>query len=262
MIYAVGDIHGQLDMLEPALEHLMKKLRMGDIVIFLGDYIDRGPESERVLKRIMRFRQQHMPTIFLRGNHEDLLLRAHQGDERREQMWLLSGGTPTLASFGLAGNANWKLKFPRWALDFLGTTQVAVKTEQYHFVHAGVVPYGVETEVEADLDPRMWIREPFILYGNSPGRTVVFGHTPQTDFRPLVHTNKVGLDTGACLPGGRLSVGGFDDTRPRRRMPEFTLFQVTSEGMVLPDEYVQDILAHVSDPPTKFSIPTLSRPAA
>jgi serine/threonine protein phosphatase 1 len=257
MIYAVGDIHGMSSMLEPALDKLLGMLRPNDAVVFLGDYIDRGPDSEGVIKRLVRFRKQHAGCIFLRGNHEDLLLRAHQGDRRREETWLFNGGMTTLASFGLGGNSDWKRKFPKWALDFISATQVAIKTEHYHFVHAGIVPFGVETEVESDLDPRLWIREPFIRYGNSPGRIVVFGHTPQDDHRPLIHTNKVGLDTGACQ-GGPLSVGGFDDTAPRQRMPEFLLFQVMPDGSVSHTEKIRNLLTHVPEAmPTGYSIPSL-----
>jgi serine/threonine protein phosphatase 1 len=258
MIYAVGDIHGMASMLDPALAKLAELLHPSDAVVFLGDYIDRGPDSEGVLKRLVRFRKQHQATVFLRGNHEDLLLRSMQGDRRREEMWLFSGGMTTLASFGLGGNSDWKKKFPKWALEFIATTQVAVKTEQYHFVHAGVVPFGVDTEVEPDLDPRLWIREPFIRYGNSPGRIVVFGHTPQTDHRPLVHTNKVGLDTGACQ-GGTLSIGGFDDIAPRHRMPEFLLFQVRQDRSVTPIEKISNVLTHVPEAmPTHYTIPSLT----
>lgn len=258
MIYAVGDIHGMLSMLDPALNRLTELLKPQDAVVFLGDYIDRGPDSEGVLKRLVKFRKQHQATVFLRGNHEDLLLRSLQGDRRREETWLFSGGMTTLASFGLGGVGDWQKKFPKWALEFLATTQVAVKTEQYHFVHAGIVPFGVETEVDPDLDPRLWIREPFIRYGNSPGRIVVFGHTPQADHRPLVHTNKVGLDTGACQ-GGTLSIGGFDDAAPRRRMPEFLLFQVNQDGSVSRTETVRNVLTHVPEGVSNhYSIPTLT----
>lgn len=258
MIYAVGDIHGMAAMLDAALAKLTEILRPSDPVVFLGDYIDRGPDSDGVLKRLIRFRKQHPASIFLRGNHEDLLLRAHQGDRRREEMWLLSGGMTTLSSFGVPANADWKRKFPRWALEFLTATQVAIKTEQYHFVHAGVVPFGVETEVEPDLDPRLWIRDPFIRYGNSPGRIVVFGHTPQADHRPLIHTNKVGLDTGACQ-GGRLSIGGFDDHAPRQRMPEFLLFQILPDNSATPIEKITNVLTNVPDAiPSTYTIPSLT----
>ncbi|MEO7716375.1 MAG: metallophosphoesterase family protein [Capsulimonas sp.] len=260
MIFAVGDIHGQLNMLEPALTRLTERLRPNDAVIFLGDYIDRGPDSEGVLRRLMRFKKQHPGTMFLRGNHEDLLLRSCDGDKRREELWLLNGGMATLASFGLGGNSNWRKKFPRWALDFLGATHAAVKFTHFHFVHAGVVPYGVDTEVEPDLDARLWIRQPFIRHGDSPGRIVVFGHTPQPDHLPLIHMNKVGLDTGAGQRGGRLSVAGFDDELPRPRSPEFTLFQVCDDGTVTPDEYVRNVLRHLpqNEPTFRFSIPSIS----
>jgi serine/threonine protein phosphatase 1 len=184
-------------------------------------------------------------------------MRALQGDKRREEMWLFSGGMTTLASFGIGGAPDWKRRFPKWVVEFLSTTQVAIKTEQYHFVHAGVVPFGVETEVEADLDPRLWIRDPFIRYGNSPGRIVVFGHTPQPEHRPLVHTNKVGLDTGACQ-GGRLSIGIFDDTAPHSRMPQFQLLQIHQDGTST-IERIQNVLTHVPEAlPSTYEIPSLT----
>ncbi|BDI32544.1 hypothetical protein CCAX7_45950 [Capsulimonas corticalis] len=197
--------------------------------------------------------------MFLRGNHEDLLIRSYEGDKRREELWLLNGGMATLSSFKLGGNSHWRRKFPKWAMDFVAATHVAVKFDHFHFVHAGVVPYGVDTEVEADLDPRLWIRHPFIKYGDSPGRIVVFGHTPTPDCRPLIHTNKVGLDTGAGQRGGRLSVGCFDDTRPRPRSPEFTLFQVCDDGTVTPDEAIRNVLTHLpkNEPTLRFSMPAI-----
>lgn len=259
MIYAVGDIHGQQHMLDRALGHLDHILSANDVVIFLGDYIDRGPHSKEVLQMLMHFKKLHPATIFLRGNHEDLLLRALAGDKKREEKWLLSGGMTTLASFGFSNNHSWQRKFPRWAIDFIETTQVAIKTEYYYFVHAGVAPYGVDTEVEQDLDPRLWIRDPFIYYGNIPGKIVVFGHTPQTNFRPLIQTNKVGLDTGAYMPNGRLSVAGFDANRPLQRTPQFNLFQIYQDGSMSETEYIHDTVTQQTNArPEEFVIPSFS----
>jgi serine/threonine protein phosphatase 1 len=239
MIYAVGDIHGQLGMLEAGIAHLLRILRPGDVVIFLGDYIDRGPDSAGVLRELIRFSKMYPATVFLRGNHEDLLTRAYNGDRRREEMWLLNGGFTTLASFGLGGDSKWAGKFPKWALDFIGATQIAVKSQRYHFVHAGVLPDGIDSGIERDLDYRLWVRGPFLEYGYSPGRIVVFGHTPQPDHRPLITQQKIGIDTGASQPGGRLTFAGFDDSQPLRRFPEFRLFQVLEDGTVTPDEMIR-----------------------
>ena len=239
MIYAIGDIHGQSVMLEPALAHLLQILRPNDAVIFLGDYIDRGPDTAGVLNALIQFKKQHPPTVFLRGNHEDLIMRAYQGDRRREELWLLNGGFATLSSLGLAGDKNWQKKLPKWIIDFLHETQIAIKSQNYHFVHAGILPAGVESGIDRDLDYRMWVREPFFQYGYSPGRTVVFGHTPQPEHRPLIVSDKVGLDTGASQRGGRLSVAGFDDDQPRRVFPEFTLFQVLEDGTMMPEEMIK-----------------------
>ncbi|MGO8673928.1 MAG: metallophosphoesterase family protein [Capsulimonadaceae bacterium] len=261
MIYAIGDIHGSVATLEPALEHLKRVASPEDAVVFLGDYIDRGPDSEGVLRRLLNFREHHEWTVFLRGNHEDMLLRALQGDKRREEMWLFNGGMYTLASFGLEGDSNWKRRFPRWAFDFLKNTEIEVRSRNFCFVHAGIVPVEVESEVESDLDARMWVRDPFINYPHNLGSIVVFGHTPTRDRRPVVHANKVGIDTGACQPGGRLSVACFDDERPGRTMPEFVLFQVRDDGTETREETIRTFLTRkpVHQPPSKFSVPRRTR---
>jgi serine/threonine protein phosphatase 1 len=266
MIYAIGDIHGQLVMLEPALAYLLKILRPNDAVIFLGDYIDRGEQSADVLTRLIQFKKQHPATVFLRGNHEDMFLRAQQGDRRREELWLLNGGFATLKSLGLDGDKDWKRKAPKWVLDFLNATEIAVKSERYHFVHAGILPEGMDSGIERDLDYRMWVREPFLRWGVSPGRVVVFGHTPQADHRPLIQSDKIGLDTGASQAGGRLSVAGFDDSIPRKVLPEFTLFQVLENGTLMPEEmirYGQSTPLHREQPPViEPAPPPVRRPLA
>src|SRR5581483_5471697 len=106
MIYAIGDIHGQLVMLEPALAYLLRILRPNDAVIFLGDYIDRGDQSAEVLTRLIQFRKQHPATVFLRGTPEDFSRRPQQGARKREDLWLLNGGFAPLNSLALAGNKN------------------------------------------------------------------------------------------------------------------------------------------------------------
>ncbi len=221
-------------MLDPALDELETLLTPKDEIIFLGDYIDRGPDSAGVLSRMIDFRDRHPGTSFLRGNHEDLLLRSLHGDTEREELWLLNGGFATLDSFGMSGQEDWVPQFPGWAADFLEDTLLEVESRRYHFVHAGIVPNGVDPHVAADLDPRLWIRDPFINFHSEFDRVVVFGHTPQANRRPLVHANKVGLDTGACLPGGRLTVAGFDDdAEPDDQGPEFMYFQVSENGSVM-----------------------------
>ena len=262
MIYAIGDIHGQLIMLEPALAHLRRIIRPNDAVIFLGDYIDRGPDTAGVLRELIQFKKQHPATVFLRGNHEDLLLRAYKGDRKREEIWLLNGGFATLSSFGISNPKDWQRAFPKWVIDFADHTEIAIKSQRYHFVHAGILPDGHDAGIDRDLDYRMWVRDPFIQFGYSPGRVVVFGHTPQADNRPLIKSDKIGLDTGASQSGGRLSVAGFDDEQPRKVLPEFTLFQVLDNGTLMPEEMIRYGMSQPlhNDPKPSITFAPASRP--
>lgn len=241
MIFAIGDIHGKLSMLNVALDHLQRDLQPSDTVVFLGDYIDRGEDSAGVIARLIQFRKHHKNTVFLRGNHEDMLLQSHSIDpENWEQHWLSQGGAQTLKSFRIEWSPYWRKQMPRSAMRFVAETRMEFITERFHFVHAGLLPSGSDPEVPDGLDPRLWVRHVFINNQDDLGRVVVFGHTPQPGHKPLVHVNKVGLDTGAFLPGGRLSVAGFDDDRPRVHLPEFSLLQVLDDGSVEIDLYLND----------------------
>jgi len=241
MIFAIGDIHGKLAMLNTALEHLERELQRYDTVVFLGDYIDRGEDSAGVISRLLQFKKHHKQTVFLRGNHEDMLLQSYTLDpDSWEQHWLSQGGHQTLKSFGIEWSPYWRNHIPKAAMRFIWDTRMEYVTERFHFVHAGLLPVGHDPEVPEGLDPRLWVRNAFIDNNEDHGRVVVFGHTPQPGHKPLWRRNKVGLDTGAFLPGGRLSVGGFDDDRPRIDMPEFSLLQVLEDGSVEIDMYLSD----------------------
>jgi serine/threonine protein phosphatase 1 len=239
MIFAIGDIHGKLKMLNVALEHLQRDLQSDDTVVFLGDYIDRGEDSAGVIARLIRFKKHHKQTVFLRGNHEDMLLQSHSIDpDNWEDHWLSQGGAQTLKSFKIEWSPYWRNQIPRSVMRFIWNTRMEYVTERFHFVHAGLLPNGQDPEVPEGLDPRLWVRQAFIENQDDTGRVVVFGHTPQADHKPLVHRNKVGLDTGAFLPGGRLSVAGFDDSRIKISFPEFSLLQVLEDGRVEIDMYL------------------------
>jgi serine/threonine protein phosphatase 1 len=162
-----------------------------------------------------------------------MFLQAHTLDpDNWEQHWLSQGGAQTLQSYGIDHITFWRRHVPKHAVRFIWDTRIEYVTERFHFVHAGLLPVGHDPDVPDGLDPRLWVRSTFIDNKIDTGRVVVFGHTPQPDHLPLVHPNKVGLDTGAFLPGGRLSVAGFDDDRPRVRLPEFSLLQVSGDGTV------------------------------
>lgn len=224
-------------MLEAALSHLRGSLlRPEDTVVCLGDYIDRGEDSRRVFDLLRAFEADHPNIVFLRGNHEDLLLSSYTNIEAAIN-WLANGGTDTLRSYEGVWTTAWGAWIPDDDLDFISKTLLEYPVEHYHFVHAGLTPPDTEPGTGEGLDPRLWIRDAFIESDADFGKVVVFGHTVQQDAQPLVMRNKIGLDTGAVF-GGYLSVAGFDDSRPPQDPPEFTLFQVDEKGRIVDNEPV------------------------
>jgi serine/threonine protein phosphatase 1 len=219
MIYVIGDIHGCLGPLTAALKSITRdRISSEDTVVFLGDYIDRGKQSRQVIEASLEWERFHPRTIFLRGNHEDMLLRAKKEwiendsgitlDSDAFHLWWQNGGSETLRSYR-ASRKTWASSLPPSHWEFFNRTQLEYLEGGYHFVHAGLLPKNAFWEYP-DEDPRLWIREPF-LYSQEDfgGRIVVFGHTPQLNARPLVMPNKIGLDTAAVF-GGRLTLALLD----------------------------------------------------
>lgn len=224
MIYAVGDIHGQVTMLRALWKQL--PLKDDDVLLFLGDYIDRGEDSCGVIEELLKIQQQHENVIFLRGNHEQMMLDARDAPSPELKpdsgfihfaepvlLWLQNGGADALLSYQMEDYSRWAENIPLEHWDFVRATQMEYVTEPYHFVHAGLARPGEHWEGEKyGLDARLWIREPFLSdkdYYND--RIIVFGHTPQLNGRPLVQRNKIGLDTGAVF-GGPLTAAAFNLT--------------------------------------------------
>ncbi len=221
MLYAIGDIHGYNDKLCELLNRL--EPREDDTVVFIGDYIDRGPDSAGVVETIFNLRET-TNCICLRGNHEEMMMgtRAYhdpgwnEGIPPDESMvWAANGGPGTIASykerFPAPPNARWFDCVPQSHWDFYLATLMEYQAGDYRFVHAGFLPTGESWEGEdSDLDPRLWIREPFLSSTEDFGGIVVFGHTPQRSGQPLFMENKIGIDT-ACAYGGPLTALAIDE---------------------------------------------------
>jgi serine/threonine protein phosphatase 1 len=186
-LLAVGDIHGCLD----HLERLMARVEptAADRVVFLGDFIDRGPDGKGVLDYLLGFGRRFPRSVFLKGNHEAMFLDFLAG--RDQLMFLYNGGGTTLESYREAE----VIRIPKAHLDFLAGLPACFATEDFIFVHAGLRPgLPLEAQEERDL---LWIRNEFIASDYDWGRTVVFGHTPVRE--PFFSDNKIGVDTGAVF---------------------------------------------------------------
>ncbi len=197
-LVAVGDIHGCLGKLEELLQRIPINWDR-DVLIFLGDYIDRGPDSKGVLDLLISLRElygEHV--IFLKGNHEAMLLDYIKGFDR--SFFLVNGGMATLASYGVEPDALDGFELPLEHLRFLEQLVLFHEAEDYFFVHAGVRP-GVPLANQLPED-MLWIRGEFIDSKYDWGKRIVFGHTVFS--LPLIEENKIGIDTGAVY-GGRLT---------------------------------------------------------
>ena len=198
-IFVIGDIHGMKD----EMISLIHKLPFDDkdLVIFLGDYIDRGYDSKGVIDFLINFKKIHSNTVYLMGNHEDMLLSFMNGRFDRE-IYFFNGGERTLKSYNIPSSEYKYAKkyMPQSHLDFLNSLFLYYKTDKYLFVHAGLKP-GIPLDRQ-EKDDLLWIRDEFIYSKKNFGKKVVFGHTVFEE--PLVMDNKIGIDTGLVF-GGKLT---------------------------------------------------------
>ncbi|MGC9953118.1 MAG: metallophosphoesterase family protein [Rhizomicrobium sp.] len=221
LVYAVGDIHGRSDLLRSLIGKITRdskaRLQQGQrpIVIFLGDYVDRGPDSRGVIELLLHDLPSAWMCRFLKGNHEDALL-SFLRDPKFGDVWRDYGGLQTLASYGVApartgGEIDWPVTaqafdavFPQEHAAFLSRLTLYETVGDYVFVHAGVRPrIPLEYQSEQDL---LWIREEFTAAGRVLPQTVVYGHTPSEAI--VVGDGRIGLDTGAYVTG-KLTAAGF-----------------------------------------------------
>ncbi len=188
---AIGDIHGCARSLKALLEEI--RPYRDRIHVFIGDYIDRGPDSKGVLDCVIEFSREHH-CVFLRGNHEKMLLDAIQSGEHT--FWLINGGVETLKSYRINDPA----ELPADHRDFLEQTRLWFDTPDYLFIHAGLDPGRRVEELLAlpDIEnmalwERRHVHEPVVWE-----KPVVFGHTPVKE--PLINDRKMGIDTGCVFP--------------------------------------------------------------
>lgn len=218
-VYAIGDVHGRLDLLRNLLGRIEQdnadRPSARTLVVFLGDLVDRGPDSAGVLEFLRRYRPPTLEPVFLMGNHEEVMLRL-LGGERGGLLdrWLTYGGVETLASYGVHA-AGLRQLTERQALQeiiedippahtaFLETFADTFRFGDYLLVHAGIRPgVALHSQTQEDLH---WIREPFLSDTRNHGFVVVHGHTIVDAVEE--RSNRIGIDTGAYCTGLLTAIG-------------------------------------------------------
>jgi serine/threonine protein phosphatase 1 len=211
-VYAVGDTHGCAEKLDAIHARIAEDAGAAPeperLIVYLGDYVDRGPDSRGVIERVLAPPISGL-AVHLCGNHEAMMLDVldHPGDEAALALWLRNGGVATLTSYGLSGEdppETWAGRLPPAHLAFLRGLVRSHRAGGYLFAHAGIRP-GVPLDAQ-DADDLIWIREPFLHSTADHGAVVVHGHTPER--APVIRPNRIGLDTGAVY-GGPLTAAVF-----------------------------------------------------
>lgn len=210
-LFAVGDIHGRRDLLQRMLKKITAhKVESGfsNAIVFLGDYIDRGPDSKGVIDLLLALDLPGWQKVFLRGNHDQAILDFLR-DPLFYRAWRGFGAPETLLSYGVIpprfdsedafvkARNELSVALPQAHLHFLERLDYSFTDGDYHFVHAGVRPgIALERQVAEDM---LWIRDDFLLSTRDFGKVVVHGHTPTE--KPVKRFNRIGLDTGAHATG-------------------------------------------------------------
>jgi len=214
VVYAVGDIHGRVDLLDRLLakirEDAAARPERRKVLVYLGDYVDRGLESRQVIDHLLSQGDDGIERVFLKGNHEDAMLR-FLGDTASGSSWLTFGGDATLYSYGVDVfgqrpkgvekltyiQMQLQEKVPDQHRSFLENLVLHHEEGDYVFVHAGIRP-GIPLD-QQDNGDLMWIRNEFLGSRDDFGKIVVHGHSikPEPDVQP----NRIGIDTGAFASG-------------------------------------------------------------
>lgn len=234
-VTAIGDIHGQTE----RLIKLMKKVDKyreanpveNDYIIFLGDYVDRGPNSAEIIEylntRRLKAKTSTTTEVFLQGNHEDLLLESLTGESDRLDLWWRNGGKQTVQSYlSFCGFNDSELcddkemmsilrdHFPKKHRKFFKKLRDCYKVGPLLFVHAGIrMDVPIKDQSPADMH---WIRELFLNWkGEEKDFLVVHGHTITPSFRPVIKKHRIGIDTGSYRKNGKITAAVFEGKHVR-----------------------------------------------
>lgn len=210
-LYVIGDIHGRDDLLEQLIEKIGKDAKANaeakNVLIYLGDYVDRGLQSRQVLDRLVSGPPAGFEALYLKGNHEEALLHFLE-DAQFAKTWKYYGGLETLHSYGVTDltlsddselfarvQHQFESVLPLKHREFLEGLATSATFGDYFFAHAGVRPgIGLDRQSDQDL---MWIRDDFLHSSTDYGKVIVHGHTPSEEV--VFRTNRIGIDTGAYM---------------------------------------------------------------
>ncbi len=212
MIYFIGDIHGHLERLVSLVREINSELQENDTIVFLGDYIDRGIDSYEVIEFLIEL-SRYRKAVFLKGNHEDMMLKYLKGDDPNG-IFLYNGGDMTIRSYKKNVGA---FKLPFHHRDFFSGLRLVHEGEDFIAVHAGLNPAKKSL---ADQDERdlLWIRDKFFRSSKRWEKTVIFGHTPTSymGHGDQVYIDKerniIGIDSGVIF-GRKMSCLRWPDRK-------------------------------------------------
>lgn len=215
-VYAIGDSHGCVDLMtalhQAILEDAAHSTAARKVAVYLGDYVDRGPDSRALLDLLIEDPLPGFDSVHLRGNHDDFMLRFLRGEDMA-LAWLMNGAEATFRSYGVNPNtalgaedridwlrSEFLAQVPEAHRRFLEGLGYSHVEGDYFFVHAGIRP-GLPLDAQ-DPEDLIWIRDAFLGSRADHGKVVVHGHSPVP--APELRTNRIGIDTGAVY-GGRLT---------------------------------------------------------
>jgi len=213
-IIVVGDLHGYLAPLEELLEKI--SLQEEDLLLFIGDYIDRGPHSKDVVQKMVELKNSLPHVVFLKGNHEDMFLGSvgYPSVVNDINTWFYNGGISTLKSYGMetedikAVSRMWedelRLKkimevVPESHMKFFQELELFVESENFFFCHAGVDPYSSLEEGKENIFDLLWMRDHIYTDHHIWEKTVVCGHTPLEEV--MITNSLICVDTGLYYYG-------------------------------------------------------------
>ncbi len=229
MIYAIGDIHGCLPQLEELLGRI---LPTAEKIVFLGDYVDRGPSSYGVIETLSSLHTKtNAELIFIRGNHDQVMLDVLE-QKADLNLWSKMQGDSTIDEYTNDGY----VQVPRHHYEFLKKTEIYHDDGTHLFVHAGISPY-LEMD-EQSPEEMMWIRKIFLCSNHIVDRIVVHGHTPVRTPRNVMR--KIGVDTGCYATGILTALQITPDL-------QYNFVQTNPRSAPEPEEKLEEVFRHLKN---------------